>query len=321
MRIAVLGAGMSSASFSHNINTPASLSIFDKARGVGGRMSHRLVSDVGDFDHGAQFFTARTKSFQNLLQPLLAAGSVTIWSGKIGYSTQDTTEAAHQSQRYVAHPANGLVKQMLKDQSILLKKRCTKLEREADLWTLSFEDGSQESGFDWVVLSMPAPQAYELIKDYWQPAQAKTTLQPCFCLLIGLREDLRPAALEWDAAFVNKGIINWYAENRSKGRPTNMLCYTIHSTPDFAEDFAESHRAEMELAIYREFLQLTGWSDKALVHQSSHFWRYAKPEPLEAAAGQHLMNRSLKLALIGDYLAGGRVEGAYASGKSLADAF
>ena len=81
MKVAIIGAGLSGLSAAHLLNNHANISIFEKARGVGGRMSTRQA-DSYFFDHGAQYFTARTKPFQNFIQPLINQGIIQRWNAR-----------------------------------------------------------------------------------------------------------------------------------------------------------------------------------------------------------------------------------------------
>ena len=57
-KIAIIGAGISGLTLAHQLKAHADIVVFEKARGVGGRMSTRY-GDQFEFDHAAQFFTAR----------------------------------------------------------------------------------------------------------------------------------------------------------------------------------------------------------------------------------------------------------------------
>jgi predicted NAD/FAD-dependent oxidoreductase len=61
-RIAIIGAGMSGLTLANRLSKIAEVVLFEKSRGVGGRMSTRQA-DPFTFDHGAQFFTVRDKRF------------------------------------------------------------------------------------------------------------------------------------------------------------------------------------------------------------------------------------------------------------------
>ncbi len=74
-RIAVIGAGIAGLSVSAALAAHALVCIFEKSRGVGGRMSARRQPPWA-FDHGTQFFTARNRAFREFLAPLQTAGIV-----------------------------------------------------------------------------------------------------------------------------------------------------------------------------------------------------------------------------------------------------
>ena len=52
-KIAIIGAGMSGLSAAHLLNNYAEVTLFEKARGVSGRMSTRCAK-LYFFDHGTQ---------------------------------------------------------------------------------------------------------------------------------------------------------------------------------------------------------------------------------------------------------------------------
>ena len=80
-RIAIIGAGLSGLVLARRLDEVAEVTIFEKSRGVGGRMATRYADDY-EFDHGAQFFTARTPAFREFLQPLIRDQVVANWAPK-----------------------------------------------------------------------------------------------------------------------------------------------------------------------------------------------------------------------------------------------
>ncbi|MCP5369376.1 MAG: FAD-dependent oxidoreductase [Rickettsiaceae bacterium] len=81
-RVAIIGAGISGIFLAHELSRKAHVVVFEKARGVGGRMSTRYA-DPFYFDHGAQCFTARNSDFQDFLKPFVACGKVSEWKGRV----------------------------------------------------------------------------------------------------------------------------------------------------------------------------------------------------------------------------------------------
>ena len=80
MKIAIVGAGFSGLTLAHRLKGLAELKVFEKSRGFGGRMATRHYQNFS-FDHGAQFFKAKTPSFQNFLKPMIEKGLIQTWKG------------------------------------------------------------------------------------------------------------------------------------------------------------------------------------------------------------------------------------------------
>jgi len=70
VKIAIIGAGISGLALANTIKNNADVELFEKSRGFGGRVATRRANDF-NFDHGAQFFKAKTLEFQNYIQPML----------------------------------------------------------------------------------------------------------------------------------------------------------------------------------------------------------------------------------------------------------
>ena len=69
-KVAIIGGGLSGLVLAKNLDDFSKVTVFEKSSGVAGRMATRLVEPF-DFDHGAQFFTARSESFKNFLSDFL----------------------------------------------------------------------------------------------------------------------------------------------------------------------------------------------------------------------------------------------------------
>lgn len=71
--IAIIVSGISGVSIGNMLNHIANVTIFEKSRGVGGRIATRYIGNF-EFDHGTQFFTIKTDGFQKFIQPLIDQG-------------------------------------------------------------------------------------------------------------------------------------------------------------------------------------------------------------------------------------------------------
>lgn len=64
--VAIVGAGMAGLSCARAlVEAGLKVAVFDKARGAGGRMATRR-GELASFDHGAQYFTARSPDFAEI---------------------------------------------------------------------------------------------------------------------------------------------------------------------------------------------------------------------------------------------------------------
>ena len=82
MKIAIIGAGISGLTTAINLDKNSDITLFEKSRGAGGRICTRYT-DSYNFDHGAQFFTARSPEFKEFLKPLIKSGVIDNWKARL----------------------------------------------------------------------------------------------------------------------------------------------------------------------------------------------------------------------------------------------
>ena len=68
--VAVIGAGITGITLANLLQKKVNLTVFEKSRGVGGRMATRRAEPY-QFNHGAQYFKIENKEFKNFMQPLI----------------------------------------------------------------------------------------------------------------------------------------------------------------------------------------------------------------------------------------------------------
>ena len=166
-RIAIIGAGIAGLSLAKLLSGKYDITIFEKSRGVGGRVATRRANPYS-FDHGAQFFTVRTKEFKEFLKPMLDLGVITEWNarfvefdkGKVLRTDVWGAEHPH----YVGNPSmNSIAKFLREGLDLRLENKIVKISHENNTWSL-FSDGDNFLGdFDWVVSTLPPAQASDLI--------------------------------------------------------------------------------------------------------------------------------------------------------------
>jgi len=127
-----------------------------------------------------------------------------------------------------------------------------------------------------------------------------------------------PVDLPFDAAFVNSGPLRWIARDSSKpGRPAVNAApqetWLLHAEAEWSEAHLELPPDEAAALMLAAFAALGG---PAPPRWTAHRWRYADTrEPLLDGC---VWDGGLRLGLCGDWLNGGKVEGAWVSGQRLA---
>lgn len=313
MHIAIIGAGMSGASAAAHLRSHHTITVFDKARGPGGRMTTRR-SDAGGVDLGAQYFTAHDPDFAAAVDDWRQQGLVQPWSEHIVAWEGAHVRASSPQPRFVGTPAmHAPVRALLADTPLHSGHRITSVQRNADGWRLVSESqGEHPETFDAVVLTLPLPQLRELappLPTAWWSDWAAVDMPPCWAVQVQWAEQ---APEPWDGAFVNDPLVAWLSANHSKPgrRATN---WTLHWSEAASRQHLEAQPQAIE-ARTAQWIQAQGWPNPTALQ--AHRWRYARVEGQAPHAAYH--DASSGLAVAGDWLAGGRVEGAWRSGRAAA---
>lgn len=317
MKIAIIGAGLSGLTAAHALKYKADIHIFDKSRGVGGRMSTRYAGDY-EFDHGAQYFTARDSRFQNAVLQAVEQGLVAPWTGRAQYMKDSQLVKDTGSDRFVAVPRmNSWAKALAKDLNITLGARLSSLSRDSHKWTLSFEDGKNIGSFDAVICAVPSVQTEALLPAEFSGMDTikATKMDACFALMVGFEGQ---HDFGWDSLRVNEDVNAWLAVNSDKpGRNKKLTTLMVHAAPGWSNKHAEADRDWVQAEMEASASKLCGIDISKAPHRVLHRWLYASVSTSSKQDALHDPN--LGLLACGDWCLGGRVEGAFLSGLAAAD--
>lgn len=318
--VAVVGAGLAGLSCATALEAAGwAVQVFDKSRGPSGRMSTRR-GDGWQCDHGAQYFTARDPGFRAEVARWQQAGVAALWSPRLAswdgaqWHRPNTPLERFVGTPRMTAPAGWLAQHLA--QPVQVGTTVRALHRQGGQWALeSVEHGLLPQRFDHVVLAMPAPQAQVLCAPV-APALAtlagSARMRGCWALM--LRYGV-PPAVPVDAAFVNAGPLRWVARDSAKPGRAGPETWLLHASPEWSEAHIEDTPEAVAAALIEAFASLGGAAPDAW---TAHRWRYADTEPPLTCA--HGLETDTGLGLCGDWLAGGKVEGAWCSGRSLAAA-
>jgi len=322
-KVAIIGAGIAGLSCAIQLQKMGfEVEVFEKSRGPSGRMSTRQGKGWVA-DHGAQYFTARDPILIAELSAWIDAGIVSLWNPKIGiYEDGQWTESASHEKRYIANPGmNALGKYLAKNLLLHCNQTIDQLTPDMNGWQLnSKESGLINTRFDFLVIAIPAPQAAQLTKILPNEIQSifnSVDMDGCWTVMANL--DKR-SSLPFDAAFINGEIISWVCRNQSKpyrnasANDNGGETWTIHASTRWSQENIELEASEASAKILDCAKKLG--LDCSHAEISTHRWRYASgsanPSP------ECIFISTQNLGFCGDWLNGGRVEGAWLSGYKLA---
>lgn len=310
MRIIVVGAGLSGLTAARELASNGhDVSVFDKGRGVGGRLATRRAGNAV-FDHGAQFFTVRNPEFQTQVDSWLSSGVVREWCR--GFESED----GHP--RYVGTTGmTALAKDLAAGHDVRTNTLVFSLTTSDNGWIVTTDDGVAHSA-DAVILTAPLPQSFSLMfsAGVEMPEDLRTidydrTLGLLVTLLSADGHTVpAPGGLQYP-----DDVFSFIGNNSSKGI-SSSTALTFHANPEWSREHFELPTdqigAELMAAAQR-------WIGKSIVvHREVKKWRFATPQRVWPEPCW--VHESGSLVLAGDAFAGPKVEGAYLSGLAAARA-
>jgi renalase len=316
-KIAVIGAGIAGLTLAKLLGNNAAVTVFEKARGVGGRMATRHCG-IFDFDHGAQFFRVYNQDFQNFIKPMLENSIIKEWTGRFvefdKASIVNRRSWDKDCPHYVGVPAmNSIAKYLSIGLDVCLNKLVTEL-RWNKTWEIIDDQDNCFGSYDWVVVTAPAEQAFKLLppRFLYRFQVQSIKMLGCFSLMLGFTEAL---PIDFEAALVRRADISWISVNSSKPGRASPFSLLVHST----NKWADSHIYEDERSVIQHLCNQTSYiidhDVDIAIHKSLQRWRYANIG--KQKGNNHLLDEEQKLAVCGDWLVHGRVEGAFLSALSL----
>ncbi len=304
MRVAIIGAGMAGLSCGHELRRAGhDVVIFEKSRGIGGRIATRRTPEDLRFDHGAQFFTVQSKRFRQFL-----AGGAKKWPA-VGAFDQSRDW-------FIGTPdIKSFLRPIAKNLNIQLSTPIEQINRQSDRWSLKGGEDNHPD-FDVVVVTAPAAQTSALtsFSKRMQDDIAGVKMDPCWTLMLAFSD---PVETSFDVAKSAHDTIDWMARNSSKwGRPERPDCWVIHASAQWSAAHIESNRDAVLRALLPIILPELGKREDDLIYFSAHRWRYANvAKPIGKS---FIADETGSVFAAGDWCAGSCVEDAFTSGYDLA---
>ncbi len=295
--------------------TTENLHIIDKSRGVGGRMALRRLqtpSGTATFDHGAQFFTARSETFKNLLNSSEQAGATRVWTR--GFTANEDGYA-----RWCGNTGmTDLCKWMAADAG---------LDIAFSTPIMNLGEHLKQHSYDAVIHTAPVPQALATLNGSGRlpPPDLNRQLaeihyHATLTIMMATRDHPTGLGPKGAAQFVDHPDLAFVTDNHAKGISA-VPAVTIHLSNAQGEAMWSATDAEVvcyALKVAAEQLGDAG-DPNGVLASSVQRWRYAGP--ITCWPDKYVMwGESPRIVLAGEAFDGPRVEGGFLSGRAAAEA-
>lgn len=321
----IIGAGISGLSAAREFQKSGRrVVVLEKSRGLGGRAATRRW-DGWPVDHGAQFFTVRSDDFQKQTDDWLARGVCHQWTrGFHQYRDGELLPPEQIHPRYVcAAGMSSLGRDLARElmDSIQTNTKVTRIEYHEGVWVVTTEE-DQTFRSNCLLMTPPPDQSAALLETTAPAAAEKLrqiTMAPC--LALALRFPRRQPA--WHGIQCHgHPVLSWISHDTSK-RPTahpESSVIVLHATPEFSR----AHYTDSEDSIVPQMISAaTDIGELDLTRPEGFFlhrWRYATaPEQPNDQPKIFAYDVPGPLVLAGDGIAGGKIEGAWLSGRTAAE--
>lgn len=299
--------------------------ILEKSRGVGGRAATRRW-EGNLIDHGAQFFTVRDPVFRRQVELWRQTGICFEWCRGFHQWKEGRLLPPDPLESHPRFAATGgmsaLGKNLAMGLDIRLQHTVRALRRNGGHWE-GVDDEGRSFAAKTLLITAPPPQSILLLETLGNPPPdcivqlRNQSFAPALAVMAAYPEQKPP---DWNGIQAADDIIDWIGLNSGKHPPPTGQTVVIHGSPEFSRTWQDQDLEEAGgLLLRRAGAMAGGWLEQPTAWQI-HRWRHARAlNPSRSRLhGTHPELPGLFLA--GDGFAGGKLEGAFLSGRVAAEA-
>ncbi len=313
MRVAIIGAGLTGLTAASLLrDAGVEITVFDKSRGLGGRLSTRRTRSGFQFDHGAQYLSGTDAGYQAFLATLVEHGAAMPWA---------SDEA---QQRIVGLPGmSGIAKHLAKGIDVTTEVEISTLQKTDPGWVVEGEI------FDRVICTVPAPQAQRLVPDAQMKAQlGAVTMDPNLTLMVAFSQDVKApfntrrdadqdiAWLALDSSKPDRTTVQNLAAQNLAAQSVTGQTWVAQASLAWSQAHLELEKDEIATRMLPLVCQALNADPNDALYVAAHRWRYAFAS---APLGQAFI-ASDGLYVGGDWALSHQAEGAWLSGRAMAQA-
>lgn len=297
MKIAIIGAGFSGCNLYDNLKLQFDdITIFEKSRGVGGRLSTKYIDDKF-IDHGTPFLIPITEDLKSFCSDLVR--------NKVIKNRYD--------EFLPINGMNKICKFLIDEENLKTNTKIIEAKFVDNKWNLIDENNNHYTDFDKLFLTIPATQILEMNIDLEEDIKnelEKINYDSVFSLILYSNENIK---LDENLIYENSCVEN-IINNSRKYLYKDFSSYVIHSTKKFANEVNTKTKEEI-LEIF-----LNSFEEKTKEHLKTfnlipHLWKFAFVK--NSLDMSYYLNESKNLGICGDYFNFSNVEASLTSSELL----
>ena len=314
--VAVIGAGITGITLANLLQKKVNLTVFEKSRGVGGRMATRRAEPY-QFNHGAQYFKIENKEFKNFLQPLIQNKIIKhLEANHIDILNKEVIKRTKTYNKIYYTPVskmNSVVKYLINN-NFFIKLLCKidKTIKENDKWFIIDSDKSSYGPYDWLFITIPPNQALEILYNNFKFIDIikKIKMRSCYSLMLGFD---KIKEFDFDTALFLDEDVKWLSIRKKIIENKKYYNLLINSSYNFAEQNINYNKNKISDYLIKQVSDILKCELNNYKHKALHFWKYAMSEKNNNLGS--LLDENLKVIVCGDWCMNGKIEGGFLSAR------
>ncbi|AXH09615.1 hypothetical protein CP960_03235 [Malaciobacter halophilus] len=298
MNIAIIGAGLSGCVLYNNlIKKNHKITIFEKSRGTGGRLSTKYIHNRF-CDHGTPYFETNNENFIKFCDNLIKKEIL-----------------RKEKNRYI--PTNGINKicsSLINKKDLKTETKIVACEYKNSKWCLKDSNNKTYDNFDILLLTIPSYQILELKIDLNPQIKRelkKVNYDSIFTMILHSNKNI-----SLHKALKNTNIFKKIINNSNKYNYTDFSSFVLHSNEKFSNKNNTKTKEEIEKKLLNKLEKLNITFDKNF-KIIPHLWKYAFAK--NVLEKEFLYDEKQSLGVCGDYFLINNIEGAFLSSSKLSE--
>ncbi|MFM8656222.1 MAG: NAD(P)/FAD-dependent oxidoreductase [Chthoniobacterales bacterium] len=320
----VIGAGLAGLAAAGRLQKAGQdVLVLEKSRGLGGRAATRRWDGL-PVDHGAQFFTARSEDFRDQVARWQESGVCHPWAHGFHQHRNGRIEPPGDDgyPRFACRKGmSNLGRALAETESVAIERqtKVVSIQAAQDGWLLTDENGRTFHSRR-LIVTAPPPQGVQLLQQAApRAAELLQTFRANPCLAIAAKYLRRE--LPWHGIQSDSAEISWIGHDTSK-RPDEhhgQTVVVVHASADFSRTRYDEAEEEITRMLLSHASAIAGQDLGAPAGTFLQRWRFATIEEAASAESAMAVEAPAPLILAGESFAGGKIEGAWLSGRHAAD--